>query len=115
MTPRLSVASTKPEAALVRGPGWLPGQRRGWALAPRESGRESNVHCREEHLAQDLPGLVKALDEPVDLLRHGVQVEARAVGGGDAEPSHQRLAAVVARADRDALGVEHLRHVVRMD
>ena len=46
---------------------------------------------------------VQAFDELVDLLGDGVEVEARAVRRGDAELLHQRLAAVVAGADRDAL------------
>src|SRR2546423_8200013 len=113
MTPDLSVASTKPEAALVRRPGWLPGQGRGWALALRDSGRETGGHCWEEHLPEDLARLLHAVDEAVDLLGDGVEVEARAVGRGDAQSGHERLAAVVAGADGDALGGEHLRHVVR--
>ena len=46
---------------------------------------------------------------------NGVEVEARARRRRDAEPRHQRLRAVVAGADRDALPVEHLRDVVRVD
>ena len=44
---------------------------------------------------------MQALDEAVDLLGDRVEVEACAVCGGDAEPSHQRLTAVVSGADRD--------------
>src|SRR5439155_16189568 len=62
-----------------------------------------------------LPRLLDALDEPVDLPGEAVEVEARAVRGRDAELGHQRLAAVVAGADRDAVHVQHLRHVVRVD
>src|SRR4051812_6644307 len=53
--------------------------------------------------------------EPVDVLGRVVEVEARAVRGGDAELAHQRLAAVVAGADADAVEVEELRDVVRVD
>src|SRR6266516_8163677 len=58
---------------------------------------------------------VQPVDELVDLLGDRVEVEARQVGGRDAELLHQRLAAVVAGADRHALQVEDLRDVVRMD
>ena len=57
---------------------------------------------------------MQALGQPVDLIRHGVEVEARAVGRRDAELAHQRLAAVMPGADRDRLHVEDLRDVVRM-
>ena len=60
-------------------------------------------------------GLVQAFDEAVDLLGDRVEVEARAVRRRDAELRHQRLAAVVAGADRDAFHVEDLRDVVRVD
>src|SRR6266511_4777160 len=66
-------------------------------------------------VSERLVDLVQALDEAVDLLGDRVEVEARPVRGGDAESGHQRLAAVVSGADRDALPVEDLRDVVRMD
>src|SRR3954469_11057347 len=62
--------------------------------------------------------LARACDarcEPVDLVRHGVEVEARTVRRRDTQLRHQRLAAVVARADRHCVEIEHLRHVVRVD
>src|SRR5438128_2790573 len=65
--------------------------------------------------SERLLDLVQALDEAVDLLGDRVEVEARPVRGGDAEPGHQRLTAVVPGADRDALPVEDLGDVVRMD
>jgi len=49
MLSSLCVASTKPEAALVRSQGWLPQQERGWNLAQRDRGPEADVHCREGH------------------------------------------------------------------
>src|SRR5688572_13647264 len=52
--------------------------------------------------------------EAIHVLGRVVEVEARAVGGGDAELPHQRLAAVVAGADADAVQVEELGDVVRM-
>ncbi len=60
-------------------------------------------------------GLVEPFDEAVDLLGDRVEVEARAVRRRDAQLRHQRLAAVVARADRDAFHVEDLRDVVWVD
>jgi hypothetical protein len=49
MLSSLWVASTKPEAALVRGQGRMPWQGRGWALAPRDRGPEADKYCWEEH------------------------------------------------------------------
>src|SRR6188472_2342970 len=59
--------------------------------------------------------LVEAGDEPVDLLGDRVEVEARARRRRDPEPRHQRLCAVMPRADGDAFPVEDLRDVVRMN
>jgi len=59
--------------------------------------------------------LYRPLEEAVDLLGDRVEVEARPVRGGDAEPSYQRLTAMVPGADRDAPPVEDLGDVVRMD
>src|SRR5436309_9821094 len=58
---------------------------------------------------------VQPVDELVDLLGDRVEVEARPVRGRDAELLHQRLTAVMPGADRHALQVEDLRHVVRVD
>src|SRR5215211_6380396 len=49
MLPSSWVASTKPEAALVRGQGWTPWQGRGWALAPRDRGPGAGKYCWEGH------------------------------------------------------------------
>ena len=59
--------------------------------------------------------LVQPVDQAVDLLGDRVEVEARARRRGDAEARHQRLRAVVAGADGDALPVEDLGDVVRVD
>src|SRR5438046_6205533 len=64
-----------------------------------------------EHLTDG----VQPVDELVDLLEDRVEVEARPVGSRNAELLHQRLAAMVPRPDRDALEVEDLRDVVRVD
>src|SRR5436190_1417062 len=58
---------------------------------------------------------VQTVDELVDLLLHRVEIEARAVRRRYAELLHQRLAAMVPGTDRDALHVENLRDIVRMD
>src|SRR3712207_3794587 len=50
MPPPLSVASTKPGAALVRSQGWTPWQGRRWSLAPRDRGRETGKYCLMGHL-----------------------------------------------------------------
>src|SRR5439155_15305399 len=52
--------------------------------------------------------------ELVDVLRCVVEVEARTVRRGNAEPAHQRLAAMVTRADGDRVEIENLRDVVWM-
>src|SRR5829696_4720199 len=43
------VASTKPEAALVRSQGWTPWQGRGWTLAPCDRGPEADMYRLEGH------------------------------------------------------------------
>ena len=58
MVPQLSVADTKPECELVRGPGWLPEQGRGRSLAQCVSGRETGVHCWEKHYAATMKTVV---------------------------------------------------------
>src|SRR3954454_8334647 len=63
----------------------------------------------------DLPDAADGRGEPVDVLGRVVEVEARAVRGGDAELAPQRLAAVVAGADADAVEVEELGDVVQVN
>src|SRR5918994_3814406 len=69
----------------------------------------------ERRLAEHLSGAEEPVVEAIDVLLYGVEVEARAIRRRDPQPGHQRLAAMVARADRDALPVQDLRDVVRMD
>src|SRR4051794_20074673 len=57
MAAELSVASTKPRAALGRCAGWPPARGRGWFVAQRDSGREAAWHCWERHLCGDWFGL----------------------------------------------------------
>src|SRR4051812_49935890 len=66
-------------------------------------------------LSEDLTDLVQPVDESIDLVAHRVEVEAGAVRGRDPELLHQRLAAMVAGADRHALPVQDLRDVVRVN
>src|SRR5689334_21886240 len=58
--------------------------------------------------------LVQAFHQRVDVLAPVVERQGGARGGGAAQAPHQRLAAMVAGADGDALAVEHRAHVVRM-
>ena len=59
--------------------------------------------------------MLEPLDQGVDLGRRGVQVERRPRGRRDSEPQADRPRAVVADPHRDALLVEHLADVVRVD
>ena len=72
------------------------------------------VHQVQSEL-EDPAGVVQALDQPVDLLGRRVDAEAGAGRRGDAEAVHQRLRAVVAGADGDAVAVEDLGDVVGVD
>src|SRR6478735_7133912 len=74
----------------------------------------SRYICWSRSDTERLLDLPQPGDEPVDVVRDRVEVEARARRGGDAEARHQRLRAVVARANRDVLPVEDLRDVVRV-
>src|SRR5205823_11796340 len=58
--------------------------------------------------------LVETADQPLHVLRQRVEVEARARRRRNTETGHQRLCAVVAGADGNALPVEDLRDVVRV-
>jgi hypothetical protein len=50
MLPRLSVASTKPEAALVRSQGWISlGKGEGGLWRRVIAGERQGVHCLEGH------------------------------------------------------------------
>src|SRR5215475_3006061 len=64
---------------------------------------------------QDLFHLFQALDEPVDLLRQRVQVEADTARRCHAEPPHERLGAVMSGAGGDPLEVADLGDVVRVN
>src|SRR5215217_6584500 len=64
MPPSFWVASTKPEAALVRGQGLKPWQGRGWALAPRDRGPGAGEYCRERHLLTPLDEIEEPAEDP---------------------------------------------------
>src|SRR5512147_1874563 len=65
--------------------------------------------------AEEVPYVLQSVDQGVDLGRRGVQVERRSRGRRNSVPEADRTGAVVADADRDALLVEDLAHVVRVD
>src|SRR2546425_8928097 len=74
--------------------------RKGWGL-----GRYS----------EQLAGLAYGRDEGVDIVHVIIDVERGTRGRGDAEPAHQRLGAVVAGPNTDAVAVQDRRQVVRMN
>src|SRR5713226_3310620 len=61
---------------------------------------------------EQLAGFAQALHQQVDLVLGVVQVEAGAGRSGHAQLAHQRMAAVVAGADADALAIQDLGQVV---
>src|SRR6266550_6912778 len=75
------VASIKPGATLARGQGWLPWQGRGWFLAPRDRGPETDMDCLE--------GQWSAWRQPFDVLREHVDLEVDGRSGAQrAERRH---------------------------
>src|ERR1700761_2990179 len=66
-------------------------------------------------LPEEVPYVLQPLDQGVALGRRGVQVERRPGGRGNSVPQADRPGAVVADPDGDALLVEDLAHVVRVD
>src|SRR3989442_788075 len=65
--------------------------------------------------AEEFLRLPQPLDERVDVVAGVVEVQRRTRAGGHAEALVQRLGAVMAGAHRDAVSVEHLADVVRVD
>src|SRR6266511_1248896 len=92
------VASTKPEAALVRGQGWQPWQGRGRTLASRDRGPEAGMYCWEGHLDADGgydPVRAKCTGRPLDVRfvpeREGEQapeLAAQVLAAGDVVFEH---------------------------
>ncbi len=119
----------RPRSRLPRSRGQPRARRRGALsvplrlLPPPQAGRRApgrvplgqpglrRVDLQPEHA----PRVLEAVDQAVDLLARRVDAEARAGGGGDAEPVHQRLGAVVAGAHRHAVAIEDLGDVVGVD
>ena len=60
-------------------------------------------------------GLLQGLDEPIHFLFRIVEGKGCPGGCGDAEALHEGLAAMVTRADGDALGIQNGGYVVRVD
>src|SRR5690242_9718444 len=65
--------------------------------------------------AEEVPYVLQAVDQSVDLAGRGVQVERRSRGRRNSVPQADRTGAVVPDPDGDALLVEDLAHVVRVD
>src|SRR6478736_9070903 len=80
--------------------------------APPLPGGLRRAYARSRSCPERLLHLVEPGDQPIDVVGNRIEIEARARRRGDAEPCHQGLRAVVARADGDALPVEDLRDVV---
>src|SRR5689334_25271399 len=76
---------------------------------------ESSFTVSTRLSAEEVPNVLQPLDQCVDLGRRGVQIERRSRGRGNSVPQADGSRAVVADADRDALLVEDLAHVVRVD
>src|SRR3954471_10609637 len=76
---------------------------------------ESSFTVSARPSAEEVPYVLQPLDQCVDLGRRGVQIERRSCGRGNSVPEADGPRAVVTDADRDALLVEDLAHVVRVD
>src|SRR3990170_2607359 len=76
---------------------------------------ESSFTIPASSSAEEVPYVLQAVDQCVDLGRRGVQIERRSRGRRNSVPQADRPCAVVADPYRDALLVEDLAHVVRVD
>src|SRR3954452_12844065 len=76
---------------------------------------ESSFTVSARPSAEEVPYVLQPLDQCVDLGRRGVQIERRSRGRGNSVPEADGPRAVVTDTDRDALFVEDLAHVVRVD
>src|SRR3712207_4126170 len=103
MPPPLSVASTKPGAALGRGQGWAPWQGRGWSLAPRDRGREPGMDCLMGH-ALETERAGEAEERDGVLGRSG---EPRQAGAGDRDGRDDALEEHSRLLRRGAAGAWH--------
>src|ERR1044072_3852115 len=66
-------------------------------------------------LAEEVPYVLQPVDQGIHLGRRGVQIERRSRGRRNSVPQADRTGTVVADPDGDALLVEDLAHVVRVD
>ena len=85
---------------------------RGRASRPRRLPRSRSCFPRS---SENPLNLVEPAHQRLDIRFIAVRREARARGRGDAEQVHQRLRAMMAGADRDALVVQYGADVVRMN
>src|SRR5918996_3612983 len=76
---------------------------------------ESSFTVSARPSAEEVPYVLQAVHQSVDLGRRGVQIERRSRGRRNSVAEADRARAVVAHADRDALLVQDLAHVVRVD
>src|SRR3954453_8824409 len=76
---------------------------------------ESSFTLSARPSAEEVPYVLQAVDQSVDLGLRGVQIERRSGGRRNSVAEADGPCAVVADADRDALLVEDLAHVVRVD
>src|SRR5689334_20150146 len=76
---------------------------------------ESSFTVSTRLSAEEVPYVLQPLDQCVDLGRRGVQIERRSRGRRNSVAEADGAGAVVADADRDALLVQNLAHVVRVD
>ncbi|CAM5691565.1 hypothetical protein SALBM311S_11073 [Streptomyces alboniger] len=65
--------------------------------------------------AEEVPYVLQPVDQSVDLGRRGVQIERRSRGRRNSVPQADGACAVMTHAYRDALLVQNLAHVVRVD
>src|SRR5918996_4131689 len=76
---------------------------------------ESSFTVSARPSAEEVPYVLQTVDQSIDLGRRGVQIERRSRGRRNSIAEADRPCAVVADPDRDALLVEDLAHVVRVD
>ena len=77
-------------------------------------GLEVSSEAKTE-LLKAVDGFLQGCDEPIHFLFRIVEGKGCPGGRGDAEALHEGLAAMVTRADGDALGIEKGGYVVRVN
>src|SRR4051812_22679175 len=76
---------------------------------------ESSFTISARPSAEEVPYVLQPVDQSVDLGRRGVQIERRSRGRRNSVPQADGACAVMTHAYRDALLVQNLAHVVRVD